>query len=186
MALYVTPTRKVNWMSTESFFQSRHKLNPALRVLIWLAIIAGCILCVFDVLTSIWGIQMIVGFGDYTLIPMTMPVLFAILSICFNGVSGYLFAELKRRKGITFTTAVAAVMWIFFLAYDGISSFIGMLSVYSGKPVTSFETAITAMRSLGTLASVFIVIMALLLAFGPFLVTLFWSLLKQDSNEGEW
>jgi len=137
-------------------------------------------LSVFDFITSMMGIRQIMGPGDRGLIVTFMPMLFAMLALCFNAVSAHIFRMYLQRGFGSFASSVTFCMWAFFLTYDAISSLIGILSCYTSAEIGSFEAGRIAFASLRHLAAFFVVVMAALLSFGPFLCSVFSDLIKND------
>lgn len=151
-------------------------MSQGLKFICWAGVIAALGFCVVDVITSVKGIRDVVGVKDDDFIAVCIPIFFAVLALCFNGLSSHFFRLFARESFSSFSTAVTLILWIFFLAYDWLSSLIGLLNTFSRVHVTDWATMMQAVNQLGALASFFVIVMAFLASLGPFLLTLFYEL----------
>lgn len=150
------------------------------KFIAWSGFAASLGLCVFDFITSVMGIQIILGRNDERVIATCMPIIFAALALCFNGLSAHMFRMYMHQKFTTFAPAVTCIMWLFFLTYDVVSAFIGMLETYATTPITSWRGIVQNMEQLGGAGGFFVVVMAILLSFGPFLCSMFYELARSE------
>lgn len=152
-------------------------IGSFIKFVAWAAFVGALFLCTFDFATSVIGIRIVLGERDDDFIAFCMPIVFALLAICFNGLSAFMFRMFMRQGFSTFATSVTCVMWMCFVAYDFASSFIGMLATYCPSVrVNSWPAIMEAMSQLGAAPSFFVIIFALLLSFGPFLACMFYQL----------
>lgn len=154
------------------------------RFIAWTGFAASLGLCVFDFITSVKGIWIMLGRRDEDPIAMFMPMIFATLALAFNGLSAYMFRMYTKANFTTFAPTVTCIMWVFFVAYDFISSFVGMLDTYATTPIDSWGGIVRAMRDLGATGGCMVMIMALLLSFGPFLCCMFYELARTETEPG--
>ncbi len=131
------------------------------------------------------GIRIMLGNRDDRVIAVFMPIIFAMLALCFNGLSAYMFRMYTKQNFTSFAPAVTCVMWIFFVVYDAISSFVGMLETYATTPVNTWQGVVQGMDEIGVAGAFFVIVMALLLSFGPFLTCMFYELARPQTAEQE-
>lgn len=146
------------------------------KLFAYVGLVGAIGLTIFDFKTSIDGIRQIMPQANDDVLVIGMPLLFAMLALCFNATSAYMFRMHVERGFSSFPSTVTFSAWVFFLSYDAISSLIGILSTYTTQRIYSLSSAVHAFQSLDTLAAFFVLIMAALLALGPFLCTLFSDL----------
>lgn len=153
------------------------------RIIAWIGIVVAATLCVFDFVTSVMGIQSVMGPGDGGIIAFSMPYCFGALAFVFNALSSFIFRMYMRRGFTKISFVMVFVMWIFFLGYDGLSSFIGILGIYTNTEVNSWASMKQAMDQMGGLSAFLVFVMSALLAFGPFLLTPFGELTTVTDDE---
>ena len=157
-------------------------MGQFIKFIAWTAFGASLGLCLFDFVTSVRGLWIILGRRDDDLISIFMPVIFATLALCFNGLSPYMFRMFMQMKFTQFASTTAGIMWVFFLIYDIVSAFVGMVDVYAPVSLTSVQGVIQPFRQLGGAAGFFVIIMAILLPFGPFMCCMFYELARPNAG----
>lgn len=163
-------------VTTASPEKDRIVMGNFTKFIAWGGFVAALGLCIFDFVTSVMGLRIILGRHDDRPIAFFMPMIFAMLALCFNGLSAYMFRMYMQEKFTRFAPIVTGIMWVFFVTYDAVSAFVGMLDQYATTPVDSWQGIIRAMDHLGAAGGFFVVVMAALLAFGPFLCCMFYQL----------
>jgi hypothetical protein len=148
------------------------------KLIAWVGFVAAIGLCIFDFITSVMGIWIVLGRNDDNVIAVFMPVIFALLALCFNGLSAYMFRMFLKGDFGKFAPTVTCIMWIFFVIYDGSSAFVGMLDTYSKERANSLHGIMQGMEQLGGAGAFLVLVMALLLSFGPFLCCMFYELAR--------
>ena len=174
------PTLKQDQQQVTIQKKEKSGMGQFTKFIAWAGFVASLGLCVFDFITSVMGIWIILGRNDERVIATCMPIIFAALALCFNGLSAYMFRMHLQQKFTKFAPAVTGVMWIFFVGYDFVSSFIGMLETYATTPINSWRGIVQNMEQLGGAGSFFIIMMAILLSFGPFLCCMFYELARSE------
>lgn len=81
-------------------------------------LLAALALCVIDFVTSYSGVRSVMPPGTESIILRSIPFLFAVLAITFNGTSAHLFRHFRRGRYGGLASFVLLVAWVNFLAYD--------------------------------------------------------------------
>lgn len=134
-------------------------------------LIAALILTAADFYTSYIGAGAVIQFDGGIL--AYMPFVFASLTLAFNAASAYLFITV-RDLGYTETSRLYVLgLWVFFLLFDAISSWVGfMLPMAGGSSAGVWD----AFVNLSILQKLFAILIPTLMVTGPFLATLFWEM----------
>lgn len=151
------------------------------RLLLCLGMAASGLLCVTDFVTSWMGVASICPKNN-SVIVMWTPFVFAGLALSFNGLSSYMLRMFQTQQMTTFSKRFLVTTFFCFLAYDGISSFLGLLSSFSDREITSLSAAREAFGSLESSQRLLVLIVATLASFGPFLATTFFDLFQHEGG----
>src|SRR5438093_1558605 len=113
-------------MATVPAERESGQMGQFTKFVAWGGFTAAVGLCIFDFITSVQGLRLILGTKDDNPIAIFMPIIFALLAICFNGLSPFMFRYYMRHGFSGFAPTVTSIMWMFFVGYDFVSSFVGM------------------------------------------------------------
>lgn len=157
------------------------KSNVAI-VIGWAGVIVSGFVVTGSFVTSCRAYSNIMGEGTGEFLVKLMPYAFSLLVLCFSALSSFFF-KMYVRKGFTaFSFVVTFVFWVGSLAFDGVSSYMGVLSMYSTVTVSSWETMLQAQSKLSTLGNFFALVTSIIFSFGAFLLTLFSELLATTDS----
>lgn len=137
---------------------------------------AAAVLTVIDLVTSWMGIDTLIPDGNESLILMVVPIAVACMSLAFNATSSYLLVQFREQDAAALSKMFLLVIWLCFLVFDGVSSWLGLLScLHEGEIATLSEIA-SACRGLDGAQNIMCLSVAVLATAGPFLATVFWDL----------
>lgn len=158
-------------------------MTQGMRYLWWVGVITAGGFCALDFLTSVRGFRIIFPqTSEEDPIAVFTPVFFALFCIVFNGGSGMMFRMYVQEGFTRFSTAVTCLLWIFFLSYDVVSSFVGLLDTFSGIRVESFGSIMRAFNQLNPLAMFVLTVLAFILSLAPFLFCMFYELANSKKS----
>ncbi len=137
---------------------------------------AAAILTVIDLVTSWMGINTLVPEGNESLILMVVPVAVACMSLAFNATSSYLLILFREQETTGLSKIFLLVIWLCFLVFDGVSSWLGLLSCLHEGSIGTLNEIAVACRGLDGAQNIMCLSVAVLATAGPFLATVFWDL----------
>lgn len=146
-------------------------------------LLAAIVLSIIDFVTSYQGVKAVMPPGNESAILMSIPPLFAVLALTFNGVSAHLFRHFRRGRYGGFATLVLFLVWLNFLSWDWITSFAGITSEFAGGPLGTVEHILAAFNNLTSAQKYVAVVIAALASSGPFLASAFADLIKEQDSE---
>lgn len=147
------------------------------------AIGAALLLCIVDFITSYKGISTFIPQDNRSIVLKMVPLIFAILAISINSISAWLFRMLDHQQHTEFTKSFLAMVFLGFLTYDGVSSFLGMLAEFYGQKLSTVQGIFEAYHSIGVACGILSAIVAILASFSPLLTSMFWDLYQDMAAE---
>lgn len=152
----------------------------------WIALItavACALICLQSYRQSVAGFDIMLPARESDLTTDTLPFLAATLVLGFNALSPYLFRYFVEEGLSSFTHKTVFAFWVLALVFDVWSNMLGMFKSYAGVEVTSYTHWVEASSTLGSLRTLFTVMVAVLLFCAPLLTTLFFELAMSKKQQ---
>lgn len=146
--------------------------------LAFLGLVAAIGLSILDFVTSIMGIQGIIG-QNKSMILMVVPFLVAMLALAFNACSSYILKSAAEEQLTGFSKLFLLFCWFGCLSFDAGSSFIGLVEALNEKPISSLPEA---MQEIGHAKVVLALSVATLATTGPFLAVTFAQITSRGNS----
>lgn len=160
----------------------RMKMGFVSRVIMRGGLAGAILLCIFDFLSSMDGIRMVLPEQNANFLTTFMPIAMALLALACNAGAVYFFKMYEEEGFSSFASTWTFALFAGFFLYDCMSSFVGLVSNYGDLESPTFSGIVVALRKMGDVAIIAIFLLSCLLASGPFLTArLSDVLMKKES-----
>ena len=150
------------------------------RTFLAFGLACGVSLTAYDIVTTHCCMKSIMPQNSTSPILTTAPLLFAILTVTFNGLSGQILHFHGTGQLETRTGQVVLGWWLLFVGLDLGTSFAGMVSQFSSKGLSSVAAILQAFFELSSEQRLTAAVLAAAACSGPLLSCVFSRWLYKD------